>query len=76
MIALIKIVPADDVKYAGITFKARWMEYDSVDQMRKALRSSLRHFESNATHQSVDFIAAFEQLLGQIAAILPGDTCD
>src|SRR5687768_5078720 len=73
VIALIELMPADDVEDAGIALQAGRVQDQPVEQMGDAAESTLRILQRYAPDDSMHFISAIQQILGEIAAILPGD---
>src|SRR2546423_5062038 len=75
VVTLVKIVAADYVKDAGITFQARWMQSDSIEQMVDALGASLRDFQRHPPHQPMNFVTQTKQMFRQVTAVLSRDSC-
>jgi hypothetical protein len=76
MVTLVKIMATDDVKNAGIALQTCRVERDLIKQVGDSLSPALGRLESDATHQTVHFVAPLEKLLSQITAVLPCDTGD
>ena len=52
------------------------MEPDAVERVADAAEAAVGVFERDAAHEAVHLVAVFEEVLGQVAAVLPGDACD
>src|SRR6185369_16763814 len=74
VIALVKIVLAENVKDAGVAFETGWMQCDAIQQMGDAAEPRLRYFEGHAADQPVYFIAQTQQVIGEVTAILTGNS--
>ena len=76
MVTLIEIMPTDDVENTGIALQTCRVERDFIQQVGDSLSPALGRLESDATHQTVHFVAPLEKLLSQITAVLSRDTGD
>jgi hypothetical protein len=52
------------------------MKGDAVEQVRDTSEATGGVFEGDAADESMNFIAEGEEVFGEIAAVLAGDTCD
>src|SRR6266705_282841 len=76
VIAFIKLVLAEDVKDARIAFNARRMKLKTIKQVRDAAKSSLRVFDPDAPHQTMNLVAETQKMFSQIASVLARDAGD
>lgn len=76
MIALIKLVPADDAKNARIAFEACRMKRHSIQQVINSIESSLWILERNSPDEAVNFVPERKQMLGKVTAVLACDSGD
>src|SRR6185437_4075555 len=76
VITLVKIVFAKDVENAGVAFKAGRVQGDAVQQVLDAAEPRLGRFEGHAANQPVYFITQTQQVIGEVTAILTGDSSD
>src|SRR6185369_13711392 len=74
VIALVKIVFAEDVEDAGVALKTGRVQCDSVQEMCDAAEPRLRGFEGHAADQPVYFITQTQQVIGEVTAILTGNS--
>ncbi len=74
VIALVKIVFAEDVENAGVTLETGRVERDAVQQMGDAAEPCFGGFEGHPPDQAVHFIAQTQQVFGEITAILTGNS--
>src|ERR1044072_1320830 len=76
VITFVEVMLADDVKDARVTFERRGMQVQMIEYVNNPAKSALGVFERNSTHKAVHFIAQFEQVFGQITAVLSGYACN
>jgi len=73
VIALIKFMAADDAEDAWITFQTRGVQLDLIQQMRDSGEPVLGIFEGHPSYDSMHFVAERQQVLCEVAAVLPGN---
>src|SRR4051794_23124881 len=71
MITLVKFFPAQHLKHAGKALQTRWMKMYFAEDVGNTAEPSLRVLECDAANESVHLVAEIEQILGEIAAVLP-----
>src|SRR5215212_4809455 len=74
VIALIKIVFAEDVENAGITFQAGWVQGYAIEYVGDATESGFRRIKSHTAHQAVHLIAQTQEIVSEVATVLTGDS--
>src|ERR1051326_6402596 len=73
VITLVESMLADDAENARITFQARGMQCDSVEEVLNAIEAPLRIFQRDPANQAMNFIIVAEQKFSQITAVLTGE---
>src|ERR1051326_1430661 len=76
VITLVKIVFAEDMKNAGVTLETGRVQRDPVQQVMYATEPCFGSFERHAPHQSVDFIAQTQEIIGKVTPILTSNSCN
>jgi len=76
VIALLKVVLAEDVEDTRVTLEIRWMQGHAVQQVTDATKPRFRRFERHAAHQPMDLIAQVQQVFRQITPILARNSRD
>src|ERR1043165_1726953 len=74
VVTLIKLILADDVKDARITFQARGVQLQPIGKLPDSRESARRIFERDSPDEAVNFIAQADQMFRQIAAVLARNT--
>src|SRR6185503_14263501 len=72
VITFVEVILADDAKDARVTFERRGMQFQIIEYVNNPTKAALGVFKRNSTHKAVHFIAQFEQVFGQITAVLSG----
>src|SRR5687767_7019881 len=73
VIALVKVVMANNMKNARIAFKTGRVKNQPVEEMSDPAKPSFRCFQGNTPHQTVNFISETQEMLRQVTAILACD---
>ena len=76
MVAFVEVMSTDHVIDTRITFKASWMQRHLIKKMRDALEATLRILQRHSTHKSVYLVVERQQMLREVAAVLPSYACD
>src|SRR5436309_4326764 len=72
MVTLVEFVLAYHAKETRVTFHARGVQRDLIQQMVQASKAALRIFERDAPDESVHFVTLAQKVFVQIASVLPG----
>src|SRR6185503_10539738 len=73
VIALVKIMGAEDVEDTGIALETSRVQRDAVEDVGNAFESGFRGFEGHSPDQAMHLIAQTPEVIGEITAILPGN---
>src|SRR5215468_4208165 len=73
VITLGELMAADDAEYTGVVLETSGMKMNLIQQVQDASKTPLGVFERDPPHDAVDLVAQRQQVVRQIAAILPGD---
>jgi hypothetical protein len=76
VVTLVEVVLAQDVKNTGITLETRRVQCYAIEQVTDATEPRVRGFECYSPDQSVYFVTETKQVIGQVAAVLAGDSRD
>src|SRR5438445_9491552 len=76
VVALVRLDLLHHRENACIALERRRMQLDPVEQMSDPEHAMMRIFESDASHDSMDFVSLLEQQLGEVRTILSGDPGD
>ena len=60
MVAFVKLVPADDLKNAGIAIKIGRMKRDPIHNVTNSREPVFRLFQRDSSHCSMNFIARIQ----------------
>ena len=74
MITLIIFLFAEDMEDAGVAFQARGVQLDSIQQMGNPAESVVGVFNCDAADYAMHVVPFSQQMLSQIATVLPGNT--
>src|SRR5919106_3835591 len=74
VIALVEIVFAEYVKYAGVTLETGRVKRYAIEYMSDAAESRPRRFQGHPAHQAMNFITQTQQVVGEVTPILAGNS--
>src|ERR1044071_1824911 len=76
VIALVKALMAEDLKYARIASDIGWVKHQPVAKVDDPPQPPFGFFQCHPTHDAVHFVSQIDQILGQITAVLARDAGD
>src|SRR5687767_6793114 len=74
VVTLIKVVLAQDLENAWITFETGWMECYAIEEMNDATEARVGCFQGYAAHQPVHLVPEAQQVVREVTPVLTGDS--
>src|SRR5215475_4729259 len=74
MITFVIFLLAEDMEDAGVTFQARGLQLDSIQQMGNPAEPAVRVFYCDAADYAMHVVPFGQQKFSQITTVLPGNT--